>query len=251
MKNYGASFLFFSQVIAHFGLIYGFFHFNSLEWLTVLGIYFLTGCLGVSITYHRLLSHQSFKSPKWFEILGTLCATYGLVGSSLAWVNNHRSHHLHTDTPRDPHSPQHHGWVNIQWFSMFTSETRFRYVVKILRDPFHAWLHRHYALIHLFLFAFFMILGGFHAVALYYLAPAAILWNLGSLINTLCHSRFGYRNYELVDDLSKNNLLLGYLVWGEGWHNNHHRHPNRAKYGEKWWEFDISHHVIKLIQSRK
>ena len=248
MKNYGASFLFFAQTIAHLGLIYGILYFTSWEWLIVLGIYFLTGCLGVSITYHRLLSHQSFKSPRWFEILGTLCATYGLVGSSLAWVNNHRSHHLHTDTVRDPHSPQHHGWINIQWFSMFTSETKFRYVVKILRDRFHVALHRNYLFIHLGIFLTFLLLGGIHAVSLYYLAPAAVLWNLGSLINTLCHSRLGYRNYELQDDLSKNNFLLGFLVWGEGWHNNHHRYPNRAQYGEKWWEFDLSYWIIKLVR---
>lgn len=250
MKNYGASFLFFAQTVAHLGLIYGVLNFHAWEWLIVLGIYFLTGCLGVSITYHRLLSHQSFRSPRWFEILGTLCATYGLVGSSLAWVNNHRSHHLHTDTARDPHSPQHHGWANIQWFSMFTSETKFRYVVKILRDHFHVVLHRNYIYIHLGIFLSLFTLGGIHAVCLYYLVPAAVLWNLGSLINTLCHSRFGYRNYELQDDLSKNNFILGFLVWGEGWHNNHHKHPVRAQYGEKWWEFDISYKIIRLIQKK-
>jgi stearoyl-CoA desaturase (delta-9 desaturase) len=133
---------------------------------------------------------------------------------------------------------------------MFTSETSFKYVVKILRDPFHVFVHRHYAYIHGFIFLTFLILGGVHATALYYLAPAAVLWNLGSLVNTLCHSRFGYRNHELSDDLSKNNFILGFLVWGEGWHNNHHKFPIRAKYGEKWWEVDISYLIIKLIRSK-
>jgi stearoyl-CoA desaturase (delta-9 desaturase) len=59
---------------------------------------------------------------------------------------------------------------------------------------------------------------------------------------------FGYRSHETRDN-STNNLFLGYFVWGEGWHNNHHYSPGSAKFGEDWWEFDIGHQVIKLVQT--
>ena len=78
-----------------------------------------------------------------------------------------------------------------------------------------------------------------------YLVPAAILWNAGSFINTLTHM-VGYRNFNTADN-STNIPILGYLMWGEGWHNNHHAHPNNPSFKEKWWELDVGGWFIKKI----
>lgn len=238
------------QMLAGLAFVYGLFSFTFTEWLSVVAIYFVTGCLGVSITYHRLLSHNAFKVGRWYEIFGTLCATYGLVGSSLAWVNNHRAHHRFADTRDDPHAPTFLGFQTVQWLSMFTSSTRLMFIKKLLRDRFHVLIHRNYILIHILILSLWLIFGSVHAAAVYYLAPAFVLWHMGSLINTICHSRFGYRNFD-VNDLSKNNLVLGFIVWGEGWHNNHHKQPFAKKYGVKWWEFDISYLIIRMIENEK
>jgi fatty-acid desaturase len=81
-----------------------------------------------------------------------------------------------------------------------------------------------------------------------YLFPAAILWNMGSFINTFTHM-FGYRNYN-SNDYSTNITWLGYLMFGEGWHNNHHAKPNNWNFKLKWWEFDLGAWFIKKLEVR-
>ncbi len=247
LQKFAPHTLFAFQLVAHLALVYGVITFSLNEWLVVLFIYFLTGCIGVSMTYHRLLSHGAYKSPKWLERFGTLCATYGLIGSSLAWVNNHRAHHYHADRAGDPHSPLLFGFIKVQWFSMFYSKSYFRFVKKLIKDPFHTFMHRHYFTIHASILLILLLTLGWHFAALLYLAPAAVLWNAGSLINTLCHNkRLGYVNFQVKDN-SRNNPILGLLVWGEGWHNNHHKFPARASFTQKWWELDISYLLISAI----
>jgi len=81
--------------------------------------------------------------------------------------------------------------------------------------------------------------GGMWAVLHLWLVPAVVLWHAGNIINTFCHSRwFGTRPYQVPDN-SVNNPVMGVLMWGEGWHNNHHRHQSRPNIGDKWWQIDI------------
>lgn len=237
--------LFLLQVVCHVALIWAIFNFSALEWATSFFIYFLTGCLGVSVTLHRYYSHKGFEFKfKWLERLCAFFAFYGVIGDPIAWVNNHRHHHRMTDTIEDPHSPQVHGFWKVQYGSMFTSYDKLRYVPNMIRDNYLVRLHKYYYIFH---WTFMAVLIGisWKLAAVMYLVPAAILWNAGSFINTLGHM-LGYRNH-VTNDSSVNNPILGYLVWGEGWHNNHHNSPASAKFGEKWWEFDISHYVIKAI----
>jgi fatty-acid desaturase len=238
--------LFFYQLIAHIGLLALFIYGSAIHFILALIVYFLTGCFGMTMTYHRLLSHKSWNAPRWFEIVGTLLGTYGLTGSSIAWTAIHRRHHHKTDVEGDPHSPKIHGFVKVQWFSMF-EEPNPKYAAHLLRDKFHVFLHKNYFFIHLCIFCFLLIIDPMLLVAMY-LAPAAILWNMGSLINNLTHM-FGYRNFETKDD-STNISLLGYIVWGEGWHNNHHANPNDSSFKENWWEFDLGGLFIKLLEKK-
>jgi stearoyl-CoA desaturase (delta-9 desaturase) len=83
-----------------------------------------------------------------------------------------------------------------------------------------------------------------------YLVPAILVYHGSSLINTLNHSKFGYRNYD-TKDLSYNNPVTGIFMAGEGWHNSHHHDPKNPKFGEKWYEFDLGWHVIQLIRTDK
>ena len=83
------------------------------------------GCLGITLSYHRQLSHRSFTTPKWLEYALAYCGVLAIQGDPLEWVSSHRYHHLHTDTPLDPHSPyegfwwSHMGWLldNKVWAS--------------------------------------------------------------------------------------------------------------------------------------
>jgi stearoyl-CoA desaturase (delta-9 desaturase) len=238
--------IFILQILAHVGLLYQVFYGYWYQWFFTLTIYFFTGCFGMTMTYHRLLSHKSWRAPRWFEIFGTLCATYGLTGSSIAWVAIHREHHHHTDDKEDPHSPHHKGFINVQWFSMFEKPNP-RYSAHLLRDQLHVLIHKWYVLIHICILSLLLYISPGVAISCY-LAPAALLWNFGSAINTLTHM-IGYRNYNTKDN-STNIWWLGYLMWGEGWHNNHHNQPNNPSFKKKWWELDVGHALICLIRQR-
>lgn len=244
MNKYDKYYLFLFQVIAHIALVWSIFNFSLSNWGISFFVYFLTGALGVSITYHRLLSHNSFVPKENWEKLGTLFAFWGLVGSSIAWVNNHKTHHRYTDQDKDPHSPIKMGFFTVQFLSMFHSATGLRYVVSLVRDKFHLFLHKNYYILHAIILLLLLSLVGWKITAMIYLTPAALLWNAGSFVNSIGHLNIlSYRNHE-TNDNSQNNIVLGYLMWGEGWHNNHHNKAAKAKFGEKWWEFDISYFLI-------
>jgi stearoyl-CoA desaturase (delta-9 desaturase) len=236
--------LFIFQIMAHTAFVFQLFYGSWYHWVLSIAVYFLTGCFGMTMTYHRLLSHKSWNAPSWYEKFGTLCGTYGLVGSSIGWVAVHREHHHHTDDEKDPHSPKHKGFVSVQWLSMF-EKINPKYALHLIKDPFHMFLHKYYFFIHTGIFVVLGLISPMLLVSVY-LVPAAMLWNAGSFINTLTHM-MGYRNYD-TKDCSTNIWWLGYFMWGEGWHNNHHNQPNNSTFGEKWWEYDIGSKFIKLLE---
>jgi len=239
--------LFAIQLLAHILAIFWLFSGPSLtDFLLVFLVYFFTGGIGMTVTYHRLLTHKSFKTNKFFEYFGTFCATLGLTGSSITWTAAHRQHHGNTDKQNDPHSPLVLGYVWAQFLSMFSPINIRR--SPVIGDKGHQLFHKYYLHINLAWATLMFALGGTWALMTLYIVPAVVLWNAGSLINTVCHTPFlGYRRYN-VPDRSTNNPVLGLLMWGEGWHNNHHRFQSRANIGERWWEIDIGYYVIKLIR---
>lgn len=238
--------LFVLQLICHAALIWALFNFTPAEWAWSIFVYFLTGCFGVTVTYHRYYSHRAFAfKHDWIRKFFVLCATWGLVGDTIAWVNNHRQHHRLTDREGDPHSPSQLGFVSVQWFSMFHSYSNLRLVPDLIRDRFLVLINKYYYQFHWTVLIVFCAIDA-HAAAVFYLVPAAILWNLGSLINNINHT-LGYRNHS-TRDRSTNFWPLGLAVWGEGWHNNHHHSPGAQNFGEKWWEFDLGYRVIKIVQ---
>lgn len=236
--------LIFYQILAHLALaamlIYG----SLAQWLISLAIYFVIVTLGGTITYHRLLSHKSFVAPKWFEYLGTFCGALGGNGSSIGWVAIHREHHRFTDTENDPHSPLHKNFFMIQFGSM-CELPNIRYVPDLLRSKFHMWIHNYYWIPNIIYVILVGLIDPF-AVVYAYFVPTLMMWHAGSFINTVNHM-LGYKS-NTTKDASTNNLFTGYLVSGEGWHNNHHAAPADAQFGRKWWEFDLGWQIIKLVR---
>lgn len=217
------------------------------HWVYALVVYFFTGAIGMSGTYHRYLSHKSYIAPKWWEYFGSLCGTLGGTGSTIAWCAVHREHHRFTDTERDPHSPKHQGVFKVQFLSMF-HEPHVRYVPDLLRSKFHYYLHKNYWIIHfIYVIILYFAISPF-AIIYLYLFPNLILWHAGSSINTLSHI-LG-RQDHITNDLSTNHWGTGIFVWGEGWHNNHHNNPGDMQFGKKWWQIDITYYVLKLMGFR-
>jgi stearoyl-CoA desaturase (delta-9 desaturase) len=221
-------------------LVYG----TVWQWTVAFGVYAITGSVGASATYHRLLSHRSYQASVWWERFGTLAGTLGGVGSSLTWVAIHRAHHRWVDTERDPHSPRHKGWLSVQFLIMF-NQPNLRLVPDLLRSKFHGHMHNYYWAIHAGYAACLLLIDPM-AVLYAHLVPAAMLFHAGGLINTMGHS-VGWQDYPGKDS-SVNNPVLGVLVWGEGWHNNHHADPANWRFGHHWWQIDVAGYLIRMVK---
>lgn len=219
--------------------------------LVLLG-YFLYGCLGIVVTYHRYLTHKSYVARpllvKIFSILGCFAGT----GSPLAWVAIHINHHLKSDKVDDPHSPLYKGIkiFTLDYVNEVNSDTKWR-MRSLVTDKFQQFLHRYYfAIIATYSLVLYLI-GGFYLLVFLHLMPALVTGLMSNVVNYVGHKPNwlgGYRSYSL-NDQSSNNWLWAIPSWGESWHNNHHRFPRDYTFRKQWWEFDISGLIIKLIKT--
>jgi sn-1 stearoyl-lipid 9-desaturase len=220
--------------------------------LIVLG-YFLYGCLGVVVGFHRYLTHRGFDlSPVVIKILSVL-GCLGGTGSPIAWIAIHINHHLRSDKPSDPHSPLHKGIkiFALDYENEVDSNTKWR-MRDIVTNPFQQILHRYYFLVLLSWGVILFVLGGFELVAFLFLIPALITAIMSNVVNYVGHSPSwigGYRTFN-INDRSSNNWLWALPSWGESWHNNHHRYPKNYSFSQKWWEIDIAGMIIKAIRRK-
>ena len=190
------------------------------EWhhyLIALFMYFINGCLGMIMGYHRLLTHRSFECPVWFERFITLCATIGLTGPAIDWVAIHKAHHRFADTEKDPHSPDHLGVFRVHFLTMFT-KVDIKYAGRLLKDKFLLFQRKYYFVLNLIYATALFFVDPF-ALIYAWLFPAAILILLGTSVLSINH-----RNNKPHD-----NIIHGLLTWGEGFHETHHENPNKVR----------------------
>ncbi len=239
--------------------------------VAILG-HFTFGMLGITIGFHRLLTHQGFTCPKWFEHTLAVLGICTLQDSPARWVAVHRIHHKHSDEQQDPHSPAvnffwgHMGWLFVQSRDHGNVNYYERYVRDLLKDPFYLKLERNslwlgiYAL-HALAFLGLGFIGGWLVSGQFMegvrIGLSLLIW--GVFVRTVCvlHGTWavnsithvwGYRNYEDTGDNSRNSFLVALFSHGEGWHNNHHADQRAASHGHRWWEFDMSWHVIRCFE---
>lgn len=219
--------------------------------LVLLG-YFLYGCLGIVVTYHRKLTHDSYQTlpilSKIFAVLGCFAGT----GSPLAWVAIHINHHLKSDKIDDPHSPLYKGVkiFTLDYVNEVDTDTKWR-MRGLVTDKFHQFLHRYYFAINFAYSAILYAIGGFWLMIFLHWTPALVTGIMSNVVNYVGHMPNwfgGFRTYNL-NDRSTNNWLWAIPSWGESWHNNHHRHPKNFSLGQKWYQIDISAMVIRLIKT--
>lgn len=216
----------------------------TLAWIGIsLFVYFLMACCGISITYHRALTHRALLMPKWLERTFATFASLAGTGSPVVWVMTHRQHHRHADKAGDPHPP---GSVYKTIIGIYPKVSG--YIRDIVEDGYYRFLHKNYFAILLAWGVLLIILGGVQVFYFIFVLPMVFTIFISNLLNWFGHSKslISYRNYELKDQ-SQNNWLLSIIGFGEGWHNNHHRYPGSANFGVKLYEFDISFMVIKSL----
>lgn len=131
--------------------------------------YFVTGCLGITLSFHRQLSHRSFQTPKWLEYAFAYCGVLAVQGDPIEWASSHRFHHLHCDTPLDPHSPyegfwwSHAGWLLDHGATMERVGARGN-TADLDAQPFYRWVRETYALHVAAQFVALWALGGLPAL---------------------------------------------------------------------------------------
>ncbi len=243
---------------------------NLLSWqdILILVVCYVGIGAGVTVGFHRLLTHRSFKCHRLvragFAALGSAAAE----GPVIDWVATHRKHHQFSDVDGDPHSPHvghgsgwsgafrglvhaHIGWV----FSDMEVADERRYAKDLISDPLIKFVDRTFVL--------WVIAGLAAAFGLGVLLTGSVIGGLTALlwggaarifflhhatfsINSVCHF-FGRRDYDTPDE-SRNVAWLAIPTWGEAWHNNHHAFPTSYRHGLRRWQIDPSAAMIRAME---
>lgn len=208
--------------------------------------------LGVTVGYHRLLTHRSFRTFKPIEYFFSWLGSLNLQGGPIHWTATHRLHHQHSDEEQDPHSPRHgFFWAHMKWCLMFDPNfdpfhKYSQYAKDLARDLGHRIIEHAMPLSTIALAAVLYWFGGWSFVMWGICVRLVYVYHITWLVNSATHT-WGYRNFETKDD-SRNLWWVGLTAFGEGWHNNHHAWPRSARHGMKPWEFDISWVTIRVMQ---
>src|SRR3954447_19869445 len=242
-----------------------FLHWSDLVVFAVL--YPITG-LGITVGFHRLLTHRAFKTKNWVKAMFTIFGSMAIEGPAIAWVADHRKHHAFADMEGDPHSPHvDHGHglkgaikglvhAHVGWLFLHTQRgKKDRYAPDLIADPTVSFVDR--------TFVWWVVLGlaipfplgwllggsvttGLTAMLWGGLVRVFLLHHVTYSINSLCHF-FGRRRFA-TDDESRNLLWLALPSLGEAWHNNHHAFPTSAAHGMGRIELDPSALVIRGLE---
>jgi len=256
--------LFLNYVLIHASLLIAPFTFSWLGLSAFLIIYFTTICLGITLGYHRLLTHCSYKTYPWVRFILALCGVLACQRGPIWWTAAHRMHHSKVDKPMDPHTPtvsfiwSHALWAFFRHPQLDDSiETVHRLARDLREEPGMRFLEKYYGLINAVFMAGLFSLG--YALGGFKLGLSLFVWggifrvlvtlHITWMVNSVCHL-WGYRNYKTADT-SRNNWIAALLTFGEGWHNNHHADQRAARNGHRWYEIDVTYYLILLMRQTK
>ena len=230
---------------------------RAVNWpdLALLGVLYALVAIGVTVGFHRMLTHRSFRPHPAVKLALLVLGSMAVEGPALQWAATHVKHHALADSEGDPHSPldgffhAHLGWV----FESDNADPNV-YCRNLVNDPIVGFVSRTFLIwaVLAFVIPFGVggLLGGWAG------AWTGLLW--GGLVrqflthhvtwsvNSVCHT-FGRRAFETTDR-SRNEWIVGLLAFGEGWHNNHHAFPRSAFHGLHWWQFDLSGYLIWALE---
>lgn len=244
----------------HVGALFAPFTFSWTGLIILLVLYPITGGLGVTAGFHRLLTHRSFKTYPAIRYFLTFCGCLAMEGAPISWVASHRLHHKESDQTPDPHSPI----VNFLWSHMLwlfwktpgvaTAEEERNWTRDLQKDPGIRFLSKFFFPINL------LVAGGLYGIGHAIAGPSfglslfiwgfclrvVLVWHATWLVNSATHM-WGYQNYESGDN-SRNTWWVALITFGEGWHNNHHADQTSAAHGHRWFEFDMTYVFIRMLE---
>ncbi len=253
-----------------------FFFYSRSAIIGFLIFYTITG-LGLTLGYHRLFAHRGFEVPKWLEHVIAISGYLAIQRGPIFWVAMHRLHHRYSDIPgRDPHTPRegllhvHFGWHQRRRRDVWDTEVYRKLTPDLLHDPLYRFLdneRRDYLTYFGILIVSYLaggLIGGLQTAPFQFdsynamcffvwvglLNRVAVLHAFG-FINSVCHE-IGSRPYKTGGaDTSVNNFLVALIIFGEGWHNNHHAHQRSARHGLRWYQWDPAWYCIWFLKKTR
>jgi stearoyl-CoA desaturase (Delta-9 desaturase) len=253
-------------ILSAMGLLWGVaFHWTD---LFVLAGFYVLCAFGTTIGFHRYFTHRGFSARKPVEAALAILGCMTMQGPLTQWVTDHRKHHALSDQPGDPHSPHvghgegawgavsgfvhaHVGWL----FDNLGMEQGREYGRDLYENRLVRTIDRLYVLWVVLTLGLPFLIGyavgdtlaaGFEALVWGGLIRIFCYQHATFSVNSICHM-FGRKDYRSRDE-ARNNWLVALLVFGEGWHNNHHAFPSSARHGLRRWQVDVSWWVIRGLE---
>jgi len=230
-----------------FGYVYGY---TWLDW-TLFGVLYVATGLGITVGYHRLISHRSFTCATPVKIALLIAGGCALENSALKWCADHVRHHAKVDQEEDPYNAKKGFWYShVLWVFLKDPYADDKYTALFNKDKWVLWQHRYYlpivisglALPFLIGFLYSGWIGGFGAFMLAGMGRTFVVLNSTFCINSICHL-WGKQPSGSLNS-SRDSWWISLITFGEGYHNYHHNHPRDYRNGPKWYNFDPSKWLI-------
>jgi len=228
-----------------------FFDYSWVDW-AMFGLLYTVTAMGITVGYHRLLSHRSFNCPNWVKGCLLIAGGWALENSALKWASAHIRHHARCDQDEDPYNAQRGFWYSHVGWVFFKDPLSYdeKYTSRLRQDPVVLWQHRYYVPIVLsglalpFVVGFLYNgwIGGLGCFLLAGVGRTFFVLNSTFCINSICHI-WGTQPHTTADS-SRDSWVVSLLTFGEGYHNYHHAHQRDFRNGPRWYNFDPSKWVI-------
>jgi stearoyl-CoA desaturase (delta-9 desaturase) len=253
----------FAGVIAAIVLLWN----RAVDWtdLGILAVMYMITAVGITVGFHRLLTHRAFQTYSWLERTFAVMGSMAVEGSVLDWVADHRKHHANADKEGDPHSPHvGHGsglpglWhAHTGWLLETQGQADWkRYATELYEDPQMRTIGRRFPVLVVvslavptlagFVLHGFTLDGAIRGYVWGGLVRIFLVHHVTWSVNSICHF-FGRRRFD-IEDQSTNVAWLSLFSLGESWHHNHHAFPRSAFHGLRWYEIDPSGVIISSME---
>ncbi|MDQ6659465.1 MAG: acyl-CoA desaturase [Chloroflexota bacterium] len=222
---------------------------RAVHWsdLILLAVMYSLIALGVTVGFHRMLTHRSFKPHPVVKFILLVLGSMAWEGPALEWAATHIKHHAVADREGDPHSPVEGFFhAHIGWMFRDKNADIDVYAKHLKNDPIIAFVSKTFPIWAILSLVIPFAIGGWTGLLWAGLVRMFLTHHVTWSVNSVCHT-FGKREFE-TKDKSRNEWVIGLLGFGEGWHNNHHAFPRSAFHGLHWWQFDLSGYVIWTLE---
>jgi stearoyl-CoA desaturase (delta-9 desaturase) len=253
-------------ILSAMGVLWGV-AFHWVDLLLLAGFYVLCA-FGTTIGFHRYFTHRGFRTRKPVEAVLAILGCMTMQGPLTQWVTDHRKHHALSDQPGDPHSPhvgheggawgaargfvhEHVGWLfdnlGMEQGREYGKDLYENRLVRTIDRLYVVWVAVTLGLPFLMGYAIGGTVGaGLEALVWGGLIRIFLYQHATFSVNSICHM-FGRKDFRSRDE-ARNNWIVALLVFGEGWHNNHHAFPASARHGLRRWQVDVSWWVIRSLE---